>query len=158
MIWKDLRITRKSCLGLLLLNTTGSLGAECPANNQTTTLIVNQHRLKVEIAATYSTRRCGLSFRGSLPFDHGMLFVFGRDRIQKFWMKDTFIPLTIAYLSVDGLILEIHEMDPEEPNRMYISRVPARYALETNQGWFKAHNVDVDDKVDIRLPTNLKIE
>ena len=144
-------------MALMLLSLAGCMRAECPVNNITTTLTAHEHRLIVEVVATRSARNCGLAFREALPANHGMLFIYGADRILEFWMKNTVIPLTIAYLNVDGEILETYEMDPHEPERRYTSSAPVRYALETNQGWFRTHGIEVGDTVNFHLPADLKI-
>ncbi len=69
-------------------------------------------------------------------------------------MEDTYIHLSIAFLDVKGKILEIHKMDPHNPDRRYFSRVPSRYALEVNHGWFIENNIKVGDRVEIDLKAN----
>jgi len=111
----------------------------------------------VEIAATPSARACGLSLRDTLPADHGMLFVYRNDWIREFWMKDTFVPLDIAYLGAEGRILEIRQMYPRDAERRYRSSGPARYALETHLGWFQSHGVGVGDMIHLGLPEELEV-
>jgi uncharacterized membrane protein (UPF0127 family) len=94
---------------------------------------------------------CGLAFRHILSADKGMLFTYAQDQIIGFWMKDTFIPLSIAFLNVNGEILEIHHMDPDHPSHRYISKLPARYALEVNQGWFEKNGVALGDRAKFYL-------
>lgn len=105
-------------------------------------------RLKVEIAATQAARERGLMFRDSLPEDWGMLFVFAADQHGGFWMKDTRIPLTIAYLDSAGRVLELREGVPFEITAL-VPNQPYRYALEVNLGWFERHNVGVGAVVEI---------
>lgn len=142
----------------MALPITGCMHAECSIDNSTMMLTAHEHQLTVEVVSTRPARDCGLAFRVTLPENHGMLFVYRDDRILEFWMKNTVIPLTIAYINVDGQILEIHHMDPHEPERRYTSSVPVRYALETNHGWFRTHGVEVGDKVNFHLPADLKIQ
>ena len=158
MRYNRLTILMKSCIMFMLLSTAACMRAECPVNNPTTTLTINEFRLTAEVATNTAARNCGLALRESLPANYGMLFVFEDDRILQFWMKNTVMPLTIAYLDVDGEILEIHEMDPHEPERRVKSSVTARYALETNQGWLRTHGVEVGDRISIHLPADLKIQ
>lgn len=147
------------CLTLVLLAMSGCRDAECPDNHPATQLIsINGHRLAVELAATMAERACGLSQRPHLAANHGMLFVFRGDRIREFWMKDTRIPLTIAYLDADGRILDLQDMEPRDPERRYRSRVPARYALETHRGWFLSNGIQVGDRVVFQIPPGLIIE
>ena len=75
-----------------------------------------------------------------------MLFVFPAPKPQGFWMKNTLIPLSIAYISDSGEILQIEDMRPKD-ERSIRSKDPVRYALEVNQGWFKRHNVKVGDTI-----------
>jgi len=81
-----------------------------------------------------------------------MLFVFPHDREVSFWMKDTSIPLSIAYMRHDGTILELHDMQPFSLDPVPSGRA-VRYALEVNQGWFERNNVKVGMRV--HLPQNL---
>ena len=130
----------------------------CPVDMAaTTSLSVNGRELLVEIAATPAERSCGLSFRENLPANHGMLFVYPDMRIREFWMKDTRIPLDLAYLAGNGRIAEIHRMSPSDPEQRYRSGQSVAYALEVAGGWFEAHDVHVGDTVTIEIPESLKI-
>jgi uncharacterized membrane protein (UPF0127 family) len=124
----------------------------CPLDNKTTNLKINDRVLTVEVAETTASRRCGLAFRQDLPPNQGMLFVFEQDRPVRFWMKNTRIPLTIAYLDADGNILKLEDMDPGDPKRLYPSAGPVRYALETNLGWFAANAIRIGDRAEFSLP------
>jgi len=104
--------------------------------------------LTVEIARTDEERALGLMFRKKLPDGQGMLFVFDRDQQMSFWMKNTLIPLSIAFITSDGHILEIKDMQPNDINSVKSSR-SARYALEVPQGWFNRVNVKAGDVVKI---------
>jgi len=111
--------------------------------------------LSVELAVTPAEHIRGLMFREAMQEERGMLFVFGRETKTGFWMKDTKIPLSIAFIASDGLILETQDMEPlsEElhtPARAY------RYALEVNQGWFERHGLGLGDRVEI--PADAKAE
>ena len=123
----------------------------CPVVNKHIRITVDGHSLTAELAASSTSHLCGLAFRNSLAPDHGMLFVYPRDQILSFWMKNTHIPLSIAFLTNDGSILEIHDMDPREPLRRYTSKSPVRYALEVNKGWYVDRGIKVGDKVDFDL-------
>lgn len=102
--------------------------------------------LHAEIAATDKEREQGLMYRRELPAGEGMLFVFDHDQTMSFWMKNTFIPLSIAYISSDGIILEIHDMKPHREIPVTSSR-SARYALEVPQGWFETAGVKTGDRL-----------
>lgn len=117
----------------------------CPVENENIEITINGHALTAEVASNLTSHMCGLAFRHELAPDHGMLFAYVEDQIIGFWMKNTFIHLSIAFLDADGKILEIHNMDPHEPTRPYISKSPARYALEVNQGWYSENGIDLGD-------------
>jgi uncharacterized membrane protein (UPF0127 family) len=123
----------------------------CPVENEHITITFNGHALTAEVASNLTSHMCGLAFRHELPPDHGMLFAYADDQIIGFWMKNTFIHLSIAFLDADGKILEIHDMDPHEPTRTYISKSPARYALEVNQGWYSENGIDPGDSAVLDL-------
>lgn len=110
------------------------------------TLTIADHRLSVEIADTDSARQLGLMNRDSLPEEQGMLFVYDRAHRLNFWMKNTRLPLDIAFLSADGVIQQIESMQPFDENHT-VSEQPAMYALEVNQGWFARHRVKVGEQV-----------
>ncbi len=105
--------------------------------------------LWVEMALTLEAQVRGLMHRDHLPWDEGMLFVYEKPQHLSFWMKDTTIPLDIAFISAEGVILEIHSMEPLS-ERTYRSRAPALYALEVNRGWFRKNGVKVGDRIRIR--------
>ncbi len=104
--------------------------------------------LTVELATTSAARGSGLMGREELAEDRGMLFVFPADTEARFWMKDTSIPLSIAFIAADGMILDVQEMEPlsEELHR---PPEPYRYALELNQGWFERNGFRTGDRVEV---------
>ncbi|MDR2630742.1 MAG: DUF192 domain-containing protein [Spirochaetaceae bacterium] len=106
-------------------------------------------QIAVEIARTEAERARGLMHRISLPDGEGMLFVFERDQILSFWMKDTLIPLSIAFISYDGRIREIYDMHPRDLRSIHSSR-SVRYALEVPQGWFERTGITVGDRLHLR--------
>jgi uncharacterized protein len=110
------------------------------------TLTINEHRLSVEIADTDQARQIGLMNRDKLPEEQGMVFVYEKAHRLTFWMKNTRIPLDIAFLAADGAILQIETMQPFDETHT-ISEQPALYALEVNQGWFARHRVKVGERV-----------
>lgn len=101
---------------------------------------INGKALAVEMATSGEQRYMGLSFRPSMPDDSGMLFVYQSEQPLTFTMRNTLIPLSIAFISKEGLINEIHRMDVG-PNQYFPSDKPAQYALEVNQGWFARNNI-----------------
>jgi len=106
----------------------------------TVELSIKGHRLVAEVAATEATRTTGLMNRFSLQPDHGMLFVFEEPRPQAFWMKNTYVPLSIAFIDGDGLIINIEDMAPLTENT-HPSHGRALYALEMKKGWFADRNI-----------------
>jgi len=104
--------------------------------------------VKAEIAATPEERNTGLMFRKKLPDGEGMLFVFEADQVLSFWMKNTYIPLSIAFIAHDGKIIDIKDMYPHDTSSVVSSR-SVRYALEVPQGWFSRVGVRTGDVVKI---------
>jgi len=104
--------------------------------------------IKAEIAKTQEERNKGLMYRKSLQDGQGMLFIFEKDDVLSFWMKNTFVPLSIAFITYDGRIIDIKDMYPHDTNSVKSSR-SARYALETPQGWFSRVGVNTGDIVKI---------
>lgn len=92
--------------------------------------------LEVELAVTPEARQQGYMHRRNVPRGEGMLFVFPADQILSFWMKNTSVPLSIAYISSKGEIMEIHDLTPFSEKPVPSSR-SVRYALEVPQGWFE---------------------
>lgn len=84
--------------------------------------------------------------RTVMPENHGMLFVFEQPAQYCFWMRNTLIPLTVAFLDEDGKVADLADMQPRDERSHCPSR-PVRHALEMNQGWFEAHGVKVGDVV-----------
>lgn len=108
-------------------------------------------KLQVEIADSPAEQAEGLMNREKLGENRGMLFVFPSEEVRSFWMKNTLIPLSIAYMDSEGRIIDIQEMkalDDEPPH--YVSAEPAKYALEVNKGFFDKHGVQIGDGT--RLP------
>ncbi len=125
--------------------------------DETATVGINTARgerveVQVEIADEEDEQKRGLMERTALAEDAGMLFVFPGERPLSFWMKDTLIPLSIAYIDGDGGIVDIQDMQPldESPHP---SAAPAQYALEVNQGFFAERGVQVGDEADLPVST-----
>jgi uncharacterized membrane protein (UPF0127 family) len=107
-------------------------------------------RVRAEIADDVFERARGLMYRTALAEDRGMLFVFEGERTHSFWMKNTLIPLSIAFIDSGGRIVDIQDMKPldDEPPS-YVSAEPARYALEVNRGFFEERGVKVGDRAEL---------
>jgi uncharacterized protein len=93
------------------------------------------HNINAELASTPQQREIGLMFRPSMPTNDGMLFVFEQPAQQCFWMRNTLIPLSVAFLADDGSIVNIDDMKPQTLDA-HCSEKPVRFVLEMNQGWF----------------------
>ncbi|WP_078411915.1 DUF192 domain-containing protein [Priestia abyssalis] len=106
-------------------------------------------RLTVQVADTQGKREKGLMFVGKLPENEGMLFVFSKKIYGGFWMKNTLIPLSIAFLDPDGKILKILDMEPCKKDKCatYNPGLFYHYALEVNLGWFEKNQIQEGDLV-----------
>lgn len=151
------------CLPALLLVV--AVAATCTRNSgskevkgDTIPVTIGKHTLRVEVAADSLTRERGLMFRKEMPEERGMLFVFPEAQPLSFWMKNTFLPLSIAFLDGDGTILNIEDMAPLDEYTHHRSQGAARYALEVNQGWFDRHGVSAGDHVDFEIPASIEIQ
>jgi uncharacterized membrane protein (UPF0127 family) len=111
-------------------------------------LKISEVPLKVEIADTPQTSENGLMFRDSLPEGQGMLFIFEQPKKASFWMKNTKIPLSIAFIDSAGKILEIKSMNPLDETVVPSRSDQVAYALEVNQGWFARHTISSGAKID----------
>ena len=123
-----------------------SLAVYADATFGSARLKVGGHSLKVEVAQNEDALQQGLMFRKSLGRDEGMLFLFGEPAYHSMWMKNTLIPLSVAFLDADGRILNILDMEPQTLDT-HMAAGPAVYAIETNKGWFAANKVKPGDKV-----------
>jgi uncharacterized membrane protein (UPF0127 family) len=122
------------------------------AKLRTITLKVGQApRIVAEVARRPGEMAMGLMFRDSLGDNEGMLFVFERERRASFWMANTIIPLTVAYLDREGVILEFHDLKPLDMTPVISKSDRVAFALEMNRGWFKLNRVNVGDRV---MPVN----
>jgi uncharacterized membrane protein (UPF0127 family) len=106
----------------------------------TVAMLIDGVSLNVELAANGQQRYMGLSFRKSMPTSAGMLFVYPGERKLTFTMRNTLIPLSIAFISEDMVINEIHHMNVG-PGQLFDSLMPAKFALEVNQGWFEENGI-----------------
>jgi hypothetical protein len=123
-----------------------AIGAPAEGELPTVPLSINGHKITAEVAATDEHRATGLMHRFSLKPDHGMVFVFGRAEPQAFWMKNTFIPLSIAFIGADGRIINVDDMAPQDETTHW-SKGPARFALEMRKGWFAERGIRAGDIV-----------
>ena len=110
------------------------------AQSPTVALSVGKHPIQAEVASTFESRMTGLMHRKSLPTDRGMLFVFLDVGPHCMWMRNTYVPLSVAFIDEQGAIVSIHDMQPQTEDS-HCAAKPARYALEMNQGWFAKKGV-----------------
>jgi hypothetical protein len=119
-----------------------------PFGLRTVNLVVGGVSLKAEVAEDEQSRAMGLMFRDSLSEDRGMLFIFDQPRQVSFWMKNTKIPLSIAFLENDRVISEEKSMRPYDETLIQSRSDKVRYAIEVNAGWFDRHQVKPGAKVE----------
>jgi uncharacterized membrane protein (UPF0127 family) len=121
---------RNVLLSLLLC-----FGAPARAELPVIELGAGMHVIRAEVASDTPSRTQGLMFRKSMPQNSGMVFVFEAETQHCMWMKNTLIPLSVAFIDRAGAIVSIHDMQPES-EQTHCAAAPARYALEMNKGWF----------------------
>ena len=132
---------------LLLLVSLASRGQDAPQINlERVKLTSGMHRIDAQISATPEQRQTGLMFRKEMPQHEGMIFVFDQPAKQCFWMKNTLIPLSAAFVSDDGTIVNIEEMKPLALDT-HCSALPVRYVLEMNKGWFSKKGIRAGSKL-----------
>lgn len=110
-------------------------------------LTIGGHKIAAEVASTDSQRSQGLMHRRMLPENRGMLFVFPETALHGMWMMNTYIPLSVAFLDAKGVIINIADMEPHT-RTTHGATQPAKYALETNQGWFRKRGIKAGAKVE----------
>ena len=120
-------------LALLIGLLSGALAQQPPL--PTTDLTLGMHRIRAEVANGMDSRMQGLMYRKSMAQNSGMVFVFDENAAHCMWMKNTLIPLSVAFLGEDGAIINIADMQPHSEQSHCAAR-PARYALEMNKDWF----------------------
>lgn len=103
-------------------------------------LSTGMHLIRAEIADSASTRAQGLMYRESLPTNAGMAFVFDENALHCMWMKNTLVPLSVAFIDEAGAIINIADMQPKS-EQTHCAAKPARYALEMNKGWFAQRGI-----------------
>jgi uncharacterized membrane protein (UPF0127 family) len=146
---QPLRAVQRRAYALVLAGAAlgGAALAAHAADLPTTQLSAGIHVIHAEIANTEDTRRTGLMGRQKLGTNEGMIFVFEQPDSQCFWMRNTPIPLSIAFIADDGTIVNIDDMKPETDDA-HCSKKPVRYALEMDQGWFASHGIAAGIKID----------
>lgn len=124
----------------LLVLGTAAVGQNTPQSLPTIKLGAGIHNIAAQVAQTPEQRATGLMFRTSMPTNEGMLFVFDQPAKQCFWMKNTLLPLSAAFISDNGTVLNIEDMQPQSLES-HCSAAPVRYVLEMNHGWFAKRGI-----------------
>jgi uncharacterized protein len=104
-------------------------------------LWIGSEEMITEMAVTEAQERTGMMFRTNMAENEGMIFVFAQPERVSFWMMNTVLPLSAAYISPEGEILEIHDLQPHDTNSVVAGTDKVQFVLETPQGWFKRHNI-----------------
>jgi uncharacterized membrane protein (UPF0127 family) len=128
------------------LAASGAWAQEGPQKLRTIQLHAGMQNITAEVAMTDRERAIGLMHRTQMGTHEGMLFVFERPGVQCFWMKNTLIPLSVAFIDDDGTIVNVDEMKPQTLDS-HCSDRPVRYVLEMNTGWFKKRALDTGSKL-----------
>jgi len=109
-------------------------------------LNAGMHLIRAEVAADFGTRMRGLMYRASMPQNAGMLFIFDESTQHCMWMKNTLLPLSVAFIDEKGAITNVEDMQPQTEDSHCASRA-ARYALEMNRGWFAARGIKPGSRI-----------
>lgn len=142
-----MNLTRRAAALLVLLAASNWAGAQEAAQRlRTIPLNAGMHNIKAEVAMTEEQRQIGLMHRKDMPTSDGMLFIFENKAPRCFWMKNTLLPLSIAFLADDGTVVNIEDMQPQQLDS-HCSTQPVRYALEMNQGWFAKRGIKAGSKI-----------
>ncbi|BEU96519.1 DUF192 domain-containing protein [Acidovorax sp. DW039] len=115
-------------------------------NLQRVEITAGMHRIDAQVAVAPQERQTGLMHRKEMPVHEGMLFVFEQPATQCFWMKNTLLPLTAAFVADDGTIVNLADMKPQTEDS-HCSAKPVRYVLEMNQGWFAQKGIKAGSKL-----------
>ncbi len=134
-------------LGIALLLGCSSRHPKPKSDLPIVSLKLGGQEIWVEVANKEATRDLGLMFRQAMDWNSGMLFVFPDSATRAFWMKNTVIPLSIAFMDEKGIIENIAEMQPQNEESIW-SKGPAKYALEMNAGWFTKEGLKPGDTVE----------
>ncbi len=134
-------------LATVLAFSASALAQEAPQTNlQRVKLAAGMHLIDAQVALSPEQRQIGLMFRRDMPQHEGMLFVFEQASTQCFWMKNTLLPLTAAFVADDGTIVNLADMKPQTTDS-HCSTQPVRYVLEMNQGWFAKKSIKAGFKL-----------
>jgi uncharacterized protein len=138
---------RQLLIPLALALTALTAAAQQPQTNLPhVTLAAGMYQIDAQVAQAPDERMTGLMFRKEMPQHEGMLFVFEEPSQQCFWMKNTLLPLTAAFVADDGTIVNLADMKPQTEDS-HCSAKPVRYVLEMNQGWFSKKGIKAGSKL-----------
>jgi hypothetical protein len=140
-------MTRIKLLALSLVLFAATAQAQSPQRLPSITLRAGMHQVQAMVANRPIEREIGLMFRTEMAQHEGMLFVFETPGTQCFWMRNTPLPLSIAFLADDGRIVNVREMKPFDDRSQHCSDAPVRYVLEMNQGWFAKRGLKPGSKL-----------
>lgn len=147
MAHKSIRYVQYYLSGFLLLVSLSSFGQDAPQMNlERIKLTAGMHRIDAQVAGTPEQRQTGLMLRKDMPQHEGMIFVFEQPTKQCFWMKNTLLPLSAAFIADDGTIVNIEDMKPQTLDA-HCSTKPVRYVLEMNKGWFAKKGIKAGAKL-----------
>jgi uncharacterized protein len=136
--------TRLAMMAVFAALAASALGASAQGQPQpklpTITLAAGMHLIQAEVAATLPQQMTGMMFRRQMGSNEGMLFVYDEPAPRCFWMRNTYVPLTIAFVADDGRIVNLADMQPLN-DASHCSAEPVRFALEMNQGWFAKRGI-----------------
>ncbi len=137
----------KLLLAGLMAGAGGLAGAQSPQMDlPRVKLSAGMHQIDAQVAATSEQRSTGLMFRKEMPQHEGMIFVFEQPSVQCFWMKNTLLPLTTAFVRDDGTIVNLADMKPQTTDS-HCSSGPVRFVLEMNQGWFAKKGIKAGSRL-----------
>jgi hypothetical protein len=140
------------CITALLLTFAGTALAQTQSQEQPQLnlprmpLAAGMHLIDAQVAQTPEQRQIGLMHRREMPITEGMLFVFEQPATQCFWMKNTLLPLTAAFVADDGRVVNLTDMKPQTTDS-HCSTEPVRFVLEMNQGWFAKRGVKAGSRL-----------
>jgi uncharacterized protein len=141
------KLIRRAIVAMAALTALPALAQEAPQMDlPRVKLTAGMFHINAQVAATVDQRQTGLMYRREMPQMEGMLFVFEQATLQCFWMKNTLIPLTAAFVADDGSIVNLADMKPQTTDS-HCSAKPVRFVLEMNQGWFYKKGLKAGSKL-----------
>ena len=153
LLSRHLQATLKKILGCLLvavMSFSASAQVSAQASPQTNlaraNLSAGMHLIQVQLAQNFEQRQIGLMWRKEMPQNEGMLFIFEQPAEQCFWMRNTLLPLTAAFVADDGTSVNLVDMKPMSDDS-HCSKKPVRFVLEMNQAWFSKRNIQAGFKL-----------